>query len=107
MGTVTLIEAKAQLRVTDTSEDAVITKAMAAADLRIAKYLNVGTVDKIPTNGDSPATYPEDIQCAALLIIGDLFENREGQLESAGRGSIVENPTLTSLLYPYRQCIGI
>jgi hypothetical protein len=44
---------------------------------------------------------------AALLIVGDLYENREGAVVAkASSVSITPNPAVVNLLYPYRVEIG-
>lgn len=95
---VSLAEAKAHLRVLDTSEDALITLYMGAASENIASYLNRA----IPT--DNSGIIPSSIKAACLLMIGDLFENREAQIMGGG---VVENPAVKNLLYPHRKGIGI
>lgn len=44
---------------------------------------------------------PAPIQAAVLLMIGDMYGNRESQLIGT-RAAVAENPTLASLLNPYR-----
>lgn len=97
---VTLDEAKEHLRVTDTTQDDRIWGCCTAAYDYIARFLN--TPDFM--NGDSPATYPESIRQAALLLIGDYFENREAQIVGT---TTFENRRVMDLLYPYRINIGI
>jgi hypothetical protein len=41
---------------------------------------------------------PAPVRCAVLLIVGDLYANREGSLV----GSVSDNPTVQRLLWPYR-----
>lgn len=52
---------------------------------------------------DSPISTPSAIKAACLLIIGDLYENREG----AGEKEVKENMAVQRLLHPYRIGIGI
>lgn len=89
---VTLAQAKSHLRVTDTSEDTLIGIYIDAAEDYITKYLNTSPVPQAPS-----------VKAAALLIIGDLFENREG----ASDKEIYENPAVLRLLYPYREGLAI
>lgn len=96
---VTITEVKAHLRITSNVEDALLQLYMDAANDRIENYIN----RPIPDNTDSPPTAPAAIKAAALLIISDMYENREG----AGEKEIKENPALKSLLYPYRVELGI
>jgi len=52
----------------------------------------------------SPAVLAEEtIKSAIKLIMGDLWENREGQFVGV---SAVVNPTVANLLYPYRRQLG-
>lgn len=97
---VTLTEAKAHLRVTDTSEDTIIQTYMEAAVEQVRNFLN----QDIPGEGDSPAAVPFSIKAAALLIIGGLFENRESIILGQ---TVLDNPAVMNLLYPHRVDIGI
>jgi len=97
---VTLNEAKAHLRVTGAQDDDLITLYNEAAYDYVARFLNLPDF----MNGDSPASYPASIRAAALLLIGDMFENREAQIIGA---TVVENKAVMNLLYPYREEIGI
>lgn len=45
------------------------------------------------------AALPDTVRSAMYLMIGDLYENREGQ---SGSRQLVENPTGDRLLQPYR-----
>jgi uncharacterized phage protein (predicted DNA packaging) len=99
MATVTLSEVKLHLRITHTDEDSLLAIYMDAADDYMRKFLN----RSIPGENESPAIIPSAIKSAALLFIGDLYENREG----AGEKVIVANPAVDRLLYPYREEIGI
>lgn len=55
------------------------------------------------TDGNSPeaAVVPGNILAAIKLIVGDLYENREGQT-IAGRENVVVNPTVENLLAPFK-----
>jgi uncharacterized phage protein (predicted DNA packaging) len=90
---VSLIEAKAHLRVDQDDEDTIIELYMDAATDYIQNFLNEDL-------SSDPASA---IKAAALLIIGDLYENREG----AGQNEIKPNPAVMNLLYPYRKNLGI
>jgi len=48
--------------------------------------------------GADGAAVPADLRAAILLILGDLFENRQGQQEAA----LVPNATVDALLWPHR-----
>lgn len=96
---VSLTEAKSHLRVDQSAEDALITLYIEASEDHIKAYLN----RSVPGIADSPQTVPAAIKAAALLIVGDLYENREG----GGEKDIKRNPAVDNLLYPYRVGIGI
>jgi len=98
---ITLNEAKAHLRVTDTSEDTMIGIYIEAAVEQVRNFLNV-TI--ITGEGDSPAAVPYSIKAAVLLIIGGLFENRENIITGQ---TVADNPAVMNLLYPHRVDIGI
>lgn len=91
MTAVTLQEAKDHLRVLEDDEDALITSLLEAAEGHVAKYLG----------DDLPEVMPAPIKAAVLLLVGDLFENRERQAVT-GVGGFQENPTFHLLLNPYR-----
>ena len=48
--------------------------------------------------------FPPSVRAAILLVIGDLYENREGQTAGV---SYDQNPTLKSILHFYRIGLGI
>lgn len=92
MALISLSEAKSHLRVDQSDEDTLIQAYVDAAIDYIGNFLNC-------------ANYPQaaSIKAAALLIVGDLYENREG----AGEKEIKKNPAVENLLYPYRVRLGI
>lgn len=60
-----------------------------------------------PTDSDSPTDMasgvPESIKAAILLIIGDLYHNRQAQQDA----KLELNRSVQALLYPYRVNIGL
>lgn len=96
---VTVSEAKIHLRVTNNAEDDLIGQHIDTAGEWITNYLN----RDIPGMGDSPVTVPKSIKDACLLIVNNLFQNREGMTEK----DLKKNPTIENLLYFYRVRIGI
>ena len=56
------------------------------------------TIEFVCGYGTTPDSIPEPIRSALLLIIGDLFKNRETRL----RAGQVDNPTAAALLMPYK-----
>lgn len=85
---ITITEAKQHLRVMHALEDPLIQIYIDAAKKHIAEYLGE----------DLPDPMPEDIQCAVLLLTGDLYVNRERQLDRP----VYHNVAYQMLLAPYR-----
>lgn len=87
----TLAETKLHLRVDHDDEDALIAALMATATAACADYLNMPAADLV-------VAVPAPIKSAALLLVGDLYANREAQ----GDRQFYKNPTFENLLNPYR-----
>lgn len=85
---ITLDEAKDHIRVVGTDEDEAITAMIETAKSHVENYTGV-TYD-----GEAPAP----VKSAALLLVGDLYENRTLQVETA----LYTNRTFAQLLNPYR-----
>lgn len=96
---ITLSEAKSHLRVTSNDEDTLISLFVKSATAEIENYIN----RDIPVVTGTTATYPAPIKAAALLLVSDLFENRDG----ASDKELIQNPAIQRLLYPYRDGLGI
>ncbi len=92
MGTVTLSEAKAQCRITNSLEDTLIQIYIDAADDWIANYLNTSNFTSVAA-----------IKAAALLIVHDLYDNRG----ATGDKDFKPNPAVERLLFPYRENMGV
>jgi len=86
---ITLEEAKTHIRVVGTDDDVEITAMIATAKAHIENYIGVVYAD-----GEAPAP----VKSAALLMVGDLYENREAQTERP----LSENKAFIRLLNPYR-----
>ena len=85
----TLDEAKLHCRIDHNDEDSLLGALIATATTAVADYMNVTSVD-------STAAAP--VKSAALLLVGDLYANREAQ----GDRQFYKNPTFENLLNPYR-----
>lgn len=84
-------ETKLYLRVDHCDEDALIAALMATATAACADYLNMEAADLV-------VAVPEPIKSAALLLVGDLYANREAQSDR----KLYANDTYRNLLNPYR-----
>jgi hypothetical protein len=98
MTVVTLDEAKAHLRVDGADDDADITLKLAAAEDDVSRYLG----RPVPwTDADGvEVPVPAAVKAAILLVLGDLYANREVSVIDA---TYAENPTLKRLLSSYRR----
>ena len=87
----TLEETKVHLHVDANDEDTLITALMETARLSVANYLNM-------PEATVTSTVPSPIKSAALLMVADLYANREGQSDR----QLYQNDTYSRLLAPYR-----
>ena len=90
MALVTLTLAKKHLRVFHDDDDTEIEAYLAAAETIVEEY-----VDRAVYGSVTPA-----ITAAILLLLGDLYENREADPES--KGDAVLPRAVRALLAPYR-----
>ena len=108
MAIATLESAKQHLRIDPavTVEDDLIQLYLDAAEDWIKNYLDDPLAGLITPDPDDPTTayIPKAVYAAQLLILGDLYGTREGQVTAV---SIVTNPAVTRLLFPYRQNLGV
>lgn len=102
MAVLTLEEIKAHLRLDGSAEDAQLTLLSEAAEDYASQYLN----RSLPWLDDlgAPVPVPTSIRAALLLVVGDLYENREGAFVGVSR---VDNPTVERLLHFYRVGLGV
>lgn len=87
---ISLEQAKLHLRVDHEDEDALIFHCIEAATAAAIDYLNW---PETPTEN-----IPAPVESAILLMVGDLYENRERQVDSR----LTESKTYQLLLNPYR-----
>lgn len=92
MALISLSEAKEHLKVENSDEDALIQLYINAAIDYIGNFLNL---ENYP--------YAASLKAAALLIVGDLYENREAGVEK----EIKPNPAVINLMFPYREGLGV
>lgn len=85
---VTLDEAKLHLRVDHDAEDDYLLGLILAAETHVSMYLG----------DDLPEPMPASFKAAVLLLVGDLYENRERQ----GDRTLTEGTAYMQLLAPYR-----
>ena len=86
----TLDEAKLHCRVDHNDEDALLGALIATATAAVADYMNATE----PVDSTAPAP----VKSAALLLVGDLYENREAQTDR----QLFRNQAFDRLLNPYR-----
>lgn len=94
---ITLEEAKTHLNIllSDTSEDTYINHLILVSEDAVENYLNYSLTDY------TPETLPKSIKHGMLLIIGDLYANRESI--SFAQGYKIPG-TIDLLLSPLRAC---
>ena len=102
MAVLTLDEIKSHLRLDGSAEDDHLALLNDAARDYASQHLN----RPLPWLDDLGASVPvpASVKAALLLIIGDLYENREGAFVGVNR---VDNPTVLRLLTPYRVGLGV
>lgn len=98
---VSLAKAKLQLRIEGTERDADIAMKIAQASAIVMQYYKKTAVpDEWYGVSSSPATItvPADIEAATLLVLGELYENREASianvLSDSVKALIPRDPTL-------------
>ncbi len=96
MAVVSLALAKLHLRVDQSVEDTLIAQYIASAEASIEGFLN----RPIPNKNLPTPNIPAPIVSAALIMIADLYENRQTDLTTGGG-------TAYNLLQPYRVKMGI
>ncbi len=100
MSVINLTEAKLHLRVDHDEEDDAITAMIDTAELHAANYCN-SPDGMLEYWGDSNGEIPAPMRSAVLLMIGNLYANREAQ----GERQLFANDTFYRLLDPYRQMV--
>ena len=86
----TLPEVKLHCRIDTADEDTLLAAMIEAAVASVGDYINA------PEPLD--ATAPAPVKAACLLLVGDLYSNREALVERP----LSKNPTFERLLNPYR-----
>lgn len=88
---------KQHLRVKHSRDDAYIELLTKAALRSVLNFIDHGSWDVLKsTNNDE---IPEDLQCAVLLIIEDMYSNRAAQQEV----NLYINRACERLMFPYRK----
>lgn len=95
----TLPEVKMHLRLdeSETAEDDLLNSLTDAA----VDYASMYVGRDIPWDGEP---VPASVRAAILLIIGDLYENREGTFIGV---SVEQNPAVVNMLHFYRVGLGV
>jgi len=76
---VTLDQAKAQLRITDTDSDTELAAMVTSASAIIVGYLKTDTAAAYTVD-----TVPAHVRTAVLLVLASLYEDREGANDPVG-----------------------
>lgn len=101
---ITLEDVKAHLRLdleADSELDPQLEAMLAAAMDHASQYLN----RPVPwEDAEGQPVFPASVRAALLLVIGDLYENREGAFVGVSR---VDNPTVERLLHFHRVGLGV
>ncbi|MDC5352066.1 head-tail connector protein [Acinetobacter baumannii] len=91
--------AKSHLRVLHARDDSYIELLIKAALKAVNNFID-RSFEEVQTKWGVPAsTLPEDLIFAALLIIGDMYQNRAAQMDAA----LYINPRCESLMRPYQK----
>lgn len=98
----TLPEIKAQLRIEHAIEDALLEQMARAAEDYVSQFLN-RPVPWMGCDGE-PVDVPASVRQAALMIVSDLYYNRDGQ--QSGEALHV-NEAVRNLLHLYRKELGV
>lgn len=103
MAVLTLDEIKAHLRLDGNEEDALLLAISEAAQDYATQYLGRSA---IPWNDDAgnPVPVPASVRAAILLVVGDLYENREDNVIGTIVGRI---GTIERLLHFHRVGLGV
>jgi len=96
MSWVTLEQAKAHLRVLHSHDDEYITTLIGIAAQHVLDYTDRADDDPLFWSGSE---LKAPIMAAMLLLIGDLYANREAQTTA----ELKPNPAFERLLWPYRR----
>lgn len=113
---VTLAQARTQCRIDDVDSDGngpdddALNLYIRAASRSILNYLDgasfLDSDGNVPTDSDgNPDGVPDDVQLAALFLVGEFYKNREadqdGAVDSQFGYGYLPRPVV-ALLYPYR-----
>ena len=98
MTALTIAEVKLHLRVDHSAEDSLIQQYMESAHDQVEQFLGRGVPWDV-TSALPGGEYPAAVRSGELLIIGDLYRNRETNSEPG--------TALYRLLFPYRIGLGV
>lgn len=102
MSVLTLEEIKAHLRVDGDDEDQQLLTMASAAEDYASQYLG-RSIPWQNAEGEE-ASVPPSVRAAILLVIGDLYENREDHVIGA---SVARTGAVDRLLHFYRVGLGV
>ncbi len=102
MTVITLDQAKHQLRLCGNEEDQHLSLLIEAAVEHASQYID-RPIPWLDSDGQE-APVPSDLKLGILLILSDLYENREGQFVGV---AVTENQAVQNLLHFHRVGLGI
>lgn len=101
-----LDEVKAFLSITESIDDALLVRLMASAEDYVSQYLGrpVPWTEDDSESSSEPAEVPipESVRQAAMMIVADLYRNRE-----AHGATVQPHPSVHSMLSLYRVGLGV
>ena len=102
MTVITLDQAKHQLRLCGNEEDQHLSLLIEAAVEHASQYID-RPIPWLNSDGEE-VPVPSDLKLGILLILSDLYENREGQFVGV---AVTENQAVQNLLHFHRVGLGI
>jgi hypothetical protein len=99
-----LTQARLHIRLDTDDSNPLVQLYIEAAIDRVEQYIQAPMSRNLADEGQPEVVgIPPSLKAAALLFLGDLWENRESSLEH----KMIENPAAIALMAPYRTKLGV
>lgn len=99
-----LAQARMHIRLDPDDSSPLVQLYLQAAIDRVEQYIQAPMPRNLADPGQPEVIgIPPSLKAAALLFLGDLWENRESSLEH----KMIENPAAIALMAPYRTKLGV